>query len=147
MKIREILAQKGDTVKTVSRSATLGFISELVTGLGIASIVVVDAGRRPLGIVTDRLIIRAIARHGPEALDFSVAEVMESPAPACSPSTSLAHAMRMMTRRRVRHLLVQENGAVVGIVSMGDLVKGQIQNAELENRVLRDIAQAKMSAA
>lgn len=147
MKIEDVLNSKGGTVKTVSRQATLGFIAELIAGLRIASVVIVDVDRRPLGIVTDRAIIRALAQRGREALELPAAELMESPAPVCAPSDSVSRVLRMMTQRRIRHVLVKESGVMVGIVSIGDLVKHQIKDTELENRVLRDIAQAKTVSA
>ena len=71
---------------------------------------------------------------------------METPVPVCSPNDSVRYAMRQMTERRTRHLLVQKAGVMRGIVSIGDLVKCHIRNTELENRVLRDVARARIAA-
>lgn len=147
VKIKDVLAYKGSDIKTISPAARLDLIAELLARLGIASLVVIDSDRRPLGIVTERHALWTIARRGKEAFDLTAADVMESPVPVCSPSDGLRHVMDVMTRRRLRHLLVQENGAVHGIVSIGDLVQAHLRDAEMENRVLRDMAQAKPTAA
>lgn len=140
MKIKDVLDYKGGDLKTVSPGARLDLVLALLIRLGIASVVVIDADRRPLGIVTEHNALWAIAMRGTEALELSAAEIMESPAPTCSPNDMLRHAMGVMTRQRIRHLVVQEDGVVRGIVSIGDLVKAHIRDTEMENRVLREIA-------
>ncbi|MDA7946270.1 MAG: CBS domain-containing protein [Hyphomicrobiaceae bacterium] len=147
MKIQDVLRHKGHDVKTVSCVAGIGMIAQLFSRLDFTAVIVIDTGRRPLGIVTVREIIRAIADHCEDALKFTAADVMETPVPVCSPDDDLRHAMGVMTRRRIRHLLVKEDDVLFGIVSIGDLVQAMIQDAEMENRVLRDMAHAKMTVA
>lgn len=147
MIIQDVLSHKGADVKTVSRGTRLALITEILTRFNIASLVVVDAARQPVGLITERIVTWAIARRGKDALDLVAEEVMERQLPECAPGDSLRHAMRAMTEHRIRHLLVREKGVMVGIVSIGDLVKSHIRNTELENRVLRDIARARMAAA
>ena len=151
MMICDVLTHKGNDVKTVSPAAPVGLIMKLLATLDIASVVVINANKRPLGIVTERQLIGTIARRGNDPLnhplDLLAVDVMETPVPVCSPNDSVRYAMRQMTERRTRHLLVQKAGIMRGIVSIGDLVKCHIRNTELENRVLRDVARARIAAA
>lgn len=142
MKIGDVLANKGYRVETVTSATPLGSIISRFSEAGIASAVIVDATHKPQGIVTDKIIIDIIAKHGIGALQLSAGEVMQSPAPLCGPGDSLSFAMRIMTNKRTRHLIVQTDGAMLGIVSIGDLVHFRIRDAELESDVLRDMASA-----
>jgi CBS domain-containing protein len=98
-----------------------------------------------LGIFTDRELVRAVARFGTAAIDLPVGRVMLTPAPTCSPDDTVGDVMRLMTDNRVRHVLVLSGGAIVGIVSIGDLVKIRLDDAEMENRVLREMALARLA--
>ena len=140
MRIAEILAGKGRGVITLWPSRRLREAVDLLDRHHIASIVVVDPERRPHGIVSDREIIRAIARHGADALDFTVTHVMVAPPPMCTPETRVSEALRRMTFDRIRHLVVMHEEEMVGLVSIGDLIKVRLDDAEVEGRVLRDIA-------
>jgi len=151
MKIHDVLTHKGNDVKTISPAAPVGLIMKLLATLDIASVVVISPDKRPLGIVTERQLIRMILRRGNDPLhhplDLVAADVMETPVPVCSPNNSVRYAMRQMTERRTRHLIVKEAGVMQGIVSIGDLVGYHIHNTELENRVLRDVARVRIAAA
>lgn len=140
MKISDVLAEKGGHVVTVWPDKRLGQVAQQFDERNIASVVVVDHAGRPIGLVTDRELVRALARHGVAALDSPVSHVMLSPAPACSPHHTVGDVMRQMTEHRVRHVLVIRGEAMVGIVSIGDLVKVRLDDAEMENRVLREMA-------
>ena len=97
------------------------------------------------GVLAYPGLVRALARHGVEALDLPVPLVMLTPAPSCSPDASVSDVLRQMTENRVRHVLVVRSGAMAGIVSIGDLVKIRLDDAELENRVLREMALARLA--
>jgi CBS domain-containing protein len=140
MKISDVLHEKGRHVVTVWPDKHLEQIPRLFEERNIASVVVVDHEGRPLGIVTDREILRAIARRAAAAFADTVAAVMVSPAPTCSGEDTVTAVLRQMTDNRVRHVLVMRNGELAGLVSIGDLVKFRLQDAELENRVLRELA-------
>lgn len=142
MKISDVLADKGYRVETVEATTPLDTIIRRFSKMNISSAVIVDAAHRPKGIITDRIVIDAIAELGPDAMRLSVDEVMQSPAPHCAPEDNLSFAMRVMTNKRTRHLIVQTDGAMLGIVSIGDLVHFRIRDAELESNVLRDMASA-----
>jgi CBS domain-containing protein len=146
MKIKDVLASKGGGVVTVRPNKRVDKLPKLFDERNVASAVVVDASNRTLGIVTDRLFMKALARQGVAMLESAVADIMESPAPSCSPEHRVQHAMRLMTDMRVRHLVVMDDGKVLGIVSIGDLVKFRLEEAEMESRVLRELALGHITA-
>ncbi len=147
MTLREILEDKGTGYVTTRPNASLLAVTRLFHERGISSVIVTNMGGRPLGIVTDRLIIEALATQGRAALSLTAADLMETPIPTADIEARVGHAMELMTQRRVRHLLVTENGRPTGIVSIGDLVKARLRDADLETRVLRDLAAAHITAA
>lgn len=144
MKIGNVLAEKGTHVVTVWPDKRLGQVPQLFDERNVSSVVVVDHEGRPVGLLTDRELVRALARRGVAALDLPVSHVMLSPAPCCSPEHMVGDVMRQMTENRVRHVLVMRDHAMAGIVSIGDLVKVRLGDAELENRVLRELALARL---
>jgi len=144
VKVSDVLADKGGHVVTVWPDKRLDQVPLLFDERNIASVVVVNHADRPVGIVTDRELVRALARHGVAALDLPVSHVMLSPVPACAANHSVGYVMRLMTESRVRHVLVMRDDKMVGIVSIGDLVKIRLSDAEMENRVLREMALARL---
>jgi CBS domain-containing protein len=149
VRIRDVLADKGAQgrghVVTVWPEIRVDHVTQLFDGRAIASVVVVDHANRLLGIFTDRELVRAVARHGAAALELPVGRAMLTPAPCCSPDDTVGDVMRLMTNNRVRHVLALRDAALVGIVSIGDLVKIRLDDAELENRVLREMALARLA--
>jgi CBS domain-containing protein len=103
----------------------------------IGAVLVVEDGR-PVGIVSERDIIRCLATHGGNVLGLGAREVMTAPVITIRLQDSLSDAMELMTDRRIRHLPVVESGQLVGIVSIGDLVKRRIEQAEQEALALKD---------
>lgn len=146
MKIADVLAAKGNRVVTVQYDRPAETLPLLFDERSISSVVVQDRGGRLLGIVTDRQILKALAKPGASLADLKAADIMQTPIPTCSPQSSVAEAMRKMTDEFVRHLVVLDEGRLVGIVSIGDLVKARLGDYEMESRVLREIALGHMSA-
>jgi CBS domain-containing protein len=140
-----VLDGKGTRVVSVRPGKRVADLPGMFDEHNISSVPVIDATGRLLGIVTDRLFMKALARHGTAMLELTAADIMQAPAPACAADAKVAHAMRLMTEQRVRHLVVMRDGAMAGIVSIGDLVKWRLQDAELESRVLRDIALGRLA--
>jgi CBS domain-containing protein len=99
---------------------------------------VVKSGDAITGLMTERDVVHAISRYGEAALSMRVAEVMSHALVTVAPSDSLIRAMRLMTNHRVRHLPVIAGGKLVGIVSIGDVVKHRLEDLEAESNVLRD---------
>lgn len=146
MIVRDVLKSKGYRIETVLPNRPVGAILQIFDERNISSVVVTEPSGKALGIVTDRLLIKRLARLGSGALILSAADVMDAPAPTCAPDDTIQDALGTMTERRVRHLLVASANETIGIVSIGDLVKFRLRDCELEARVLRDLAYAHMSA-
>lgn len=146
MHIKDILAEKGSRVVSVHPERRAADLPALLDDNGIGSLAVVDWHDRLLGIVTDRLVLRALARRGPGMLSLAASDIMQSPAPTCDPADTVATVLRRMTGERIRHLVVLDEGRIAGLVSIGDLVKARLQDADLESRVLRDIALGHLAA-
>jgi CBS domain-containing protein len=99
---------------------------------------VCDADRRIRGIVSERDIVRHIAKRGAAVLDEPVESVMTHDVHTCDPQETVARAMAMMTRFRYRHLPVVQRGQLMGVISIGDLVNHRVREMEMETGVLRD---------
>jgi CBS domain-containing protein len=138
MKISDILAAKGRTVHSVLPWLTVGEVVERLGRLGVGAVLVCDENRTIRGIVSERDIVRALGRDGAALLDKQVSEVMTHHVSTCAPDETVAHAMARMTAGRYRHLPVIQGGELVGMVSIGDLVKNRLREMELETGVLRD---------
>ncbi len=126
-------------VVTVSSTSRLGDVARAMRLDNIGAMVV-GMGAEPIaGIVTERDIVHAIGVGGPAAVNLTAGEVMTSPVPTCSPDARLLDVMETMLTKRIRHLPLVEDGRLVGMVSMGDVVKGLLDRMELEASVLRDM--------
>lgn len=146
MKIRDVLAGKRRGVIAVRPDQPAAALPKMLDAHNISAVAVIGIDGRLRGIVTDKLVLKAMAQRNARLARLTVDDVMQTPAPTCTPDDSVTHAMRRMTDERVRHLLVLEDEHVIGIVSIGDLVKSRLTDAELESRVLRDIAMVQMVA-
>jgi len=141
MSIQTILGDKGREVATVSADARL---SEAVRILGerrIGALPVVE-GDRIVGIISERDVIYSLKDHGAVVLDWPISRAMTSPAITVDPSTEVLSALALITQRRVRHLPVVSEGRLVGIVSIGDLVKHRIERIEFEAQAMREYIQS-----
>jgi signal-transduction protein with cAMP-binding, CBS, and nucleotidyltransferase domain len=146
MTIREIIRAKGSHVISMWPEYTLGDAIQRCDQNNVSSIVITDHSGHTIGIMTDRLALKALARHGTGAMNHRVTEYMLSPAPTCTLDDSVTEIMYRMTHDRFRHVVVVQNGAVVGIVSIGDLVKAKLRDADLESRILRERALSRLAA-
>jgi len=142
MRVEEILKSKGRLVETIEADASVAeAIGRLNGPPQIGALVVRDEeGRRPIaGTLTERDIIRALGKYGAKLLTMRVTEVMSRNVPVCSPEDSIARLMQQMTASRYRHLPVIHEDELVGLVSIGDVVKARIADMELETGLLRDL--------
>lgn len=146
MSIREVIHAKGAYVVTMWPGHTIGDAIVRCDERNVSSLVITSHDGRPVGIVTDRLALKALARHGPRAMSFPVTDIMMSPPPACGLDDSVTEIMWRMTDERVRHVIVIEDGKLAGLVSIGDLVKAKLRDADLESRVLRERALSRLAA-
>ncbi len=137
MKIREILRHKGADVTTISENATIEEALGILREQNVGALMISTGGDPARGILSERDIVRSLAVRGQAVLEETVAANMTSPVVSCGPDTLITEAMTTMTSRRFRHMPVVENGALAGIVSIGDLVKYRLQELEAEASDLR----------
>lgn len=140
MTIAAILGAKGREVVSVAPGDTVGDAVALLASRRIGAVPVVDAGRL-VGVFSERDVIGSVAERGAAALAAKVADTMTAPAVTVDPAQPVIAALSLMTRRRVRHLPVLEGETIVGIVSIGDLVKYRIDRIEAEADAMRSYIQ------
>jgi CBS domain-containing protein len=143
MSIAEILHHKGRQVSTIRTIDAVETALRKLDEERIGALVVLDRWGKLAGMFSERDVIHALAQHGAEALAFEVHEIMTPDVTTCAPEDRLDAVMQVMTAHRIRHLPVMEQGQLVGLVSMGDLVKHRLDEKEQEAAVLRDITRAR----
>ncbi|MGE0744615.1 MAG: CBS domain-containing protein [Rhodospirillales bacterium] len=143
MNVDTILRNKGAGVLTIPPDATIAEAVRRLDDNRVGALVVSADGRAIGGILSERDIVRGLAAHGTAALDRSVSALMSRDVRTCQRDDTLDELFALMTDRRVRHLPVVEDGALAGIVSIGDVVKAQLDALAGEAEALREyIAQA-----
>jgi len=141
MTIESILRRKGTSVTTIPPEASLKRAADWLRAKNIGARVV-TSDDAILGMISEREIVHAFSRHGETAGSMRVKEVMQYGITAVSPDESVTRVMTLMTHHRVRHMPVLSGGKLVGIVSIGDIVKHRLEDLELEASVLRDVYNA-----
>ena len=130
--VAAILKHKGSQVTTVDPTATTAQVVDVLAALRIGAVLVIDHTDQLLGIVGEREIMRAIAANGTRTLEMSAGQVMTRNLQVAHPATTVAEAMTMMTIGRSRHLPVMDQDVLVGLISIGDVVKARIMEKESE---------------
>ena len=138
MNVSTILKDKGNSVVTTTPTASVLETVKTLASKRIGAIVVLDNAQRVVGIVSERDIIRVLAASGPTVLTASVADIMTRNVITCSITDTIDQIMQSMTTGRFRHLPVVEKDRLVGVVSIGDIVKHHVAEVELEASALRD---------
>ena len=138
MSIQNILNQKGTEVLTIGPEATVKNAADLMRQARIAALIV-KAGDSIAGIISEREVVTAVSEFGQAALSLPVKTAANRTIIPVAPNDSVKRAMGLMTQHRIRHLPVIWEGELVGIVSIGDIVKSRLQDLETESNVLRDI--------
>ncbi|MFL6746734.1 MAG: CBS domain-containing protein [Sphingomicrobium sp.] len=141
MTIAAVLRGKGSEVETITADAT---VSDVVGSLGqrrIGALPVVEDGRI-VGIVSERDVIYGLRDHGADVLGWPVSRIMSAPAITVSPDTEVLTALALITQRRIRHLPVVDGHRIIGIVSIGDLVKHRMERIEAEAEAMRSYIQS-----
>ncbi|WP_104483198.1 CBS domain-containing protein [Actinokineospora auranticolor] len=129
MRISDVLRGKGSEVATVAPGIGVDELVAVLAERNVGALVVVDGGA-VVGIVSERDVARGLHEHGAAVLGLRVADVMTSPVLGCAPDDSVDSLAATMTERRIRHLPVLDGGDLVGIVSIGDVVKSHISQLE-----------------
>ena len=138
MLIAQILAGKGSSVISTRPEATIAEVASLLKEKRIGAVVVTDADGQLCGIISERDLARGLANHGAKLLDMNVAKLMTANVVTCSPDDGLATLMQQMTEGRFRHLPVVKDGKLIGIISIGDVVKHRLIELEAETHMLQD---------
>lgn len=138
MIVNRILSLKGRDVVTIEPQRTLSEAAKLLSERKIGALLVCDGKRAFLGIISERDIVRAVSAHGPGALDEPVSRFMTEKVVSCTGQTPINDVMEIMTQQKFRHIPVVENGALVGIVSIGDVVKSRLEEIEAEAQAIRE---------
>lgn len=136
--VRHILDRKGRDVATISPKASLADAVHMLADRRIGAVVVSSGDRSIAGILSERDIVRAVARLGAGALDSSVADTMTAKVVTCAETDSIGDLMERMTEGKFRHLPVVDAGKLVGIISIGDVVKSRVAEMEHEQSALKD---------
>lgn len=132
MTVKAILEAKGHDVTTVGPNALLAEAIQLLAEYKIGALVVTNGDNRIVGILSERDIVRCLATQGASALDESVKAAMTPKVNICNEHHTVNEVMEIMTRGRFRHLPVEKDGQLDGIISIGDVVKRRIEDAERE---------------
>lgn len=137
MTVKNILANKGSQVFTLSLEATGTDAVNALTRHNIGALVVASADKTIEGIVSERDIVRAIGQRGADALDGPISELMTKKVRTCTEDATVPELMGTMTEGRFRHLPVERDGKLVGVISIGDIVKHRIAEIEREAEDIR----------
>jgi len=135
--VETILKAKGRETVTIKPGATIAEAVELLCRRHIGAVIVSGNGTAMTGILSERDIVHALAEHGAKLLERKVSELMTRKVVTCAPGDSVAELMAQMTTRRIRHIPVVSRNRLVGIVSIGDVVKNRLDEVEWEANNLR----------
>jgi CBS domain-containing protein len=142
MTVKAILFRKGSSVVTMEPAATLAAAIGTLAQHRIGALVVLGADRRVIGILSERDIVRTFAEFGADALTKRLAQVMTREVVTCNETETAVSLMERMTTGKFRHIPVVERDQLVGIVSIGDIVKHRLGELEQESTALRDYIQS-----
>jgi CBS domain-containing protein len=138
MNVKAILAAKGGDIVSIEPTADLAAAVKLLSAHRIGAVVIRGAGGRLSGILSERDIMRAISEHSAAALTLPVSQVMTRNVATCGEDDSLASIMERMTEGKFRHMPVLDKGELIGLVSIGDVVKQRVGEIEQESEAMRD---------
>ncbi len=137
MRVAQILANKGRDVATIATTATIHAAAKELARRKIGALVVTDDGKTVAGILSERDVVRLLGGEAPD-LATPVSQVMTSTVHTCDDDETVDQLMITMTERRIRHVPVVNDGALSGMVSIGDVVKQRTQELEVESEALKD---------
>lgn len=140
MKVSDLLKGKGSAIKSIAPKASIRELADKLRVEGVGALVVCASEHQLDGIVSERDVVRGYAAHGAGIGDLTVADLMTRSVITCTPDEPIAKVARIMTERRIRHLPVRDGDKLVGVISIGDVLKSRIDEVQLEANVLRDYA-------
>ena len=140
MKVSDILGSKGNAVATIRPEAKISTVVRRLKLEGIGAMVVSEDSVQVVGIISERDIVRGLVEDGADLLEKRVLDLMTSPVKTCTLDANIKDIMAVMTRSRIRHLPVVEEGRLVGIISIGDVVKNRLEEVEERYFALKELA-------
>lgn len=143
MNIADVLRHKGSTVVTILPTDSVEAAAQSLASKRIGAVVVRDRRGKLVGILSERDIVRGVADKSASALNLKVQDLMTAEVKTCKPADSIKDVMSLMTLRRIRHVPVMDGEDLVGLVSIGDVVKSRLDEQAQEVAVLRDISLVK----
>jgi CBS domain-containing protein len=138
MIVNRILSLKGRDVATIEPHRSLSEAAKVLAERRIGALLIIDGQRPVSGIISERDIVRAVAAQGAAALDQPVSRFMTEKVLTCTGETPVNDIMEMMTEQKFRHVPVVENGRLVGIISIGDVVKLRVEEVEAEAQAIKE---------
>ena len=138
MQVSDILETKGDRVVSIDGSVNLSTVASTLSLEKVGALLVKAEGGGLAGIISERDIVRSLAERGSAALDLPASDFMSQSLVTCSPETNTDEIMTQMLESQIRHLPVVENGTLVGIISIGDVVKAVLSELKWMTKVLQD---------
>ena len=143
MKVSDILKDKGSAVKAVKATDSILALAQKMKFDAVGAMVVIGSSGKLEGIITERDIANGLATHGDGLTRMLVGDLMTKAVITCSPEDPIANVAKIMTQRRFRHMPVQQSGELIGVVSIGDVLKHRLDELQLETNVLRDFVIAR----
>ncbi|WP_210414048.1 CBS domain-containing protein [Luteithermobacter gelatinilyticus] len=137
MIVRNILQRKGSEVISVAPDISLHEMAKVLRENKIGAVLVLESDKRLVGVISERDLVIAVAKHGGAVLESPVRDFMTEGVYTCSPDDDIKAVLEKMTARRIRHLPVVEDSNIVGIISIGDAVKHRIAETEAEAEALK----------
>lgn len=138
MIVSRILSIKGRDIVSIEPGRTLGEAARLLSERKIGALLVVDDKKPVSGIISERDIVKAVAAGGAKALDEPVSRYMTERVITCTGHTSINDIMELMTKQKFRHVPVVEEGSLIGIISIGDVVKLRLEEIEAESQAIKE---------
>jgi CBS domain-containing protein len=143
MRVANLLATKGHDVATISQERSVTDALAILKERGVGALVVTGPKAPLVGILSERDIVRALATQGVDAMQAKVADLMTREVRVCDEETTMANLMGLMTEHHIRHVPVVNDKALVGLVSIGDVVKARLDELELDKKELLDYVSAR----
>ena len=143
MKVADLLRVKGADVATISKDRSIADAVAMLKERRIGALVVTSVGTPLVGMFSERDVVRAVAQHGTGALAMPVESFMSAEVISCRLTTTLDNLMALMTQQRIRHVPVVEDDHMVGLVSIGDVVRGRLEELEKEKMDLLEYVNAR----
>jgi CBS domain-containing protein len=141
MTVKAILSAKGNDVLTIDPTTNVAAAAKLLAERRIGALVVTGPDQRVTGIVSERDVVHALATRGTAAMELPLTEIMTRKVATCTQADTVCSIMERMTAGKFRHVPVVEQGRLIGIISIGDVVKHRLQEMEKEQAALRDYIQ------